>query len=171
MLRRRELRPREKGGPGVGTTKRGKGTKWMVLVDGRGTPLGAYLDSASPSEISLLEATLRSVSVRRTHRPGRPRRYPDRLIADRGYDSNGVREWLAALGIEPIIPKRSNNTKATHQDGRKLRRYRRRWIAERTNAWLGNFRGLLVRHARLLETYRGFFYMACALITLRVVLK
>ena len=106
----------------------------MVLVDGRGTPLGAYLDSANPSEISLLEATLRSVSIRRTHRAGRPRCYPDRLIADRGYDSNSVRKWLAALGIEPIIPKRSNNTKATHQDGRKLRRYRRRWIVERTNA-------------------------------------
>lgn len=143
----------------------------MVLVDGKGTPLGVHLDSASPSEIRLLQVTLETVAVRRTHRAGRPRCYPDRLIADRGYDSNGVRQWLAALGIEPIIPKRSNNTKATHQDGRKLRRYRRRWIVERTNAWLGNFRGLLVRHTRLLETYRGFFYMACALITLRTVLK
>ena len=138
MFRGRELRPREKRGPAVGLTKRGKGTKWMVLVDGRGTPLGAHLDSANPSEISLLQATLDSVSVRRSHRAGRPRKYPDRLIADRGYDSNGVREWLAALGIEPIIPKRSNNTKATHQDGRKLRRYRRRWKVERTNAWLGS---------------------------------
>lgn len=171
MLRGRELCPRQKRGRCVGPTKRGKGTKWMVLVDGQGTPLGAYLDSASPSEISLLEATLHSVSIRRAHRAGRPRIYPERLIADRGYDSNRVREWLVALRIEPIIPKRSNNTIATHQDGRKLRRYRRRWIVERTIAWLGNFRRLLVRHERLLETYRGLFYMACALITLRTVLK
>ncbi|MET0625436.1 MAG: hypothetical protein ABW250_21045 [Pyrinomonadaceae bacterium] len=36
--------------------------------------------------------------------------------------------------IEPLIPKRRNNKKATHQDGRKLRRYKRRWIIERTQA-------------------------------------
>ncbi|MBK8201484.1 MAG: transposase [Bdellovibrionales bacterium] len=50
------------------------------------------------------------------------------------------------MGVEPIIPARRNNKKATHQDGRKLRRYRRRWIVERTNAWLQNFRPLVVHY-------------------------
>ncbi len=94
VLRRRQLRPGEKGGAGVGKTKRGKGTKWMVLVDGAGTPLGAYLDSASPSEMKLLERTLDTVAVGRTGKAGRPRKRPDRLIADRGYDSNPLREAL-----------------------------------------------------------------------------
>lgn len=143
----------------------------MLLVDGEGTPLGAYLDAASPAEVKLVEQTLATVAVARTHWPGRPRRNPARLIADRGYDSNPLRARLAALGIEPIIPARSNNTRATHQDGRTLRRYRRRWIVERTFAWLGWFRRLLVRHERLVVTYAGFFHMACALITLRRVLK
>ena len=58
MLRRRELCPREKRGAGVGKTKKGKGTKWMLLVDGAGTPLGAHLDSARPSETKLLEDVL-----------------------------------------------------------------------------------------------------------------
>ena len=106
----------------------------MVLVDGAGTPLGAYLDAASPSEITLLEATLDTVAVRRTGQPGRPRKRPDRLITDRGYDSNAVRALLVRRGIEPIIPARSNNTVATHQEGRKLRRYKRRWIVERGNS-------------------------------------
>jgi transposase len=44
---------------------------------------------------------------------------------------------------------------------RKLRRYKRRWIVERTNAWLGQFRRLLVRHEHLLTTYQAFFYLAC----------
>src|SRR3989442_8904 len=48
-----------------------------------------------------------------------------------------------------------------------LRRYKRRWIVERTNAWLGQFRRLLVRHEHLLSTYRAFFYLACFWITLR----
>ena len=58
-----------------------------------------------------------------------------------------------------------------NQDGRRLRRYRRRWIVERTIGWLGNFRRLTVRYDRLMETYSGFFHLACALITLRKVLK
>jgi transposase len=50
---------------------------------------------------------------------------------------------------------------------RKLRRYRRRWKIERTFSWLQNFRRLLVRHDRLITVYRGFFYLACLMITLR----
>ena len=150
MLCRWELCPREKRAPKVGKTKRGKGTKWMALVDGAGPPLGAYLDAASPAEVTLLEKTLDTVAVRHAGKPGRPRKRPDRLIADRGYDSNPLRAALA----------RRNNSKATHQDGRKLRRYRRRWIVERTFAWIGHFRRLVVRYERLITTYAGFFHLA-----------
>jgi len=143
----------------------------MVLVDGAGTPLGAYLDSASPAEVKLLEKTLDTVAVKRAGQPGRPRKNPERLIADRAFDSNPLRRRLKRQGIEPIIPARRNNRKATDQDGRKLRRYRRRWIVERTFAWLGFFRRLVVRYERLITTYAGFFHLACALLTLRRVLR
>lgn len=162
---------RRKRGPKVGPTKRGKGTKWRVLVDGAGPPLGTYLESASPAEVRLLEVTLDTVAVTRPHQPGRPRKRPDRLIADRGYDSHAIRALLVRRGIEPIIPARAKNGQATHQDGRRLRRYRRRWILEWTIGWVDNFRRLTVRYDRLLETYSGFFHLACALITLRKVLK
>lgn len=163
--------PRRKGGPAVGKTKRGKGTKWMVVVDGQGTPLGAYLEAASPSEVSLLQKTLATVSVGRGHRAGRPRQRPERLILDRGYDSNELRAQLVRRGIEPIIPARRNNRRATYQDGRKLRRYKRRWIVERTFAWLGSFRRLVVRYDRSIVVYAGFFHLACAMLTLRMVLR
>lgn len=143
----------------------------MVLVDGTGTPLGAYLEAASPAEVTLLERTLDTVAVGRPGKPGRPRTRPERLIADRGYDSHPLRARLARRGITPIIPARRNHKNATHHDGRKLRRYRRRWIVERTFAWLGHFRRLLVRYEWLITTYTGFFHIACALLTLRRVLK
>jgi transposase len=108
---------------------------------------------------------------RRAHRPGRPRHRPDRLILDRGYDSNELRASLDRRGIEPIIPALSNHPHATQQDGRKLRRYQRRWIIERTFAWLGWCRRLLVRHERLLAIYAAFFHLACAMLTLRQVVK
>jgi transposase len=104
-------------------------------------------------------------------RPGWPRKLPQRLIADRAFDSNPLRRRLKQRGTEPIIPARRNNWRATDQDGRKLRRYKRRRIVERTFAWLGYFRRLVVRYERLIETYAGFFHMTCALLTLRRVLK
>jgi transposase len=89
------------------------------------------------------------------------------VIADAGYDSDPLRHRLLKRGIELIAPYRKNNKKRRYEDGRKLRRYQRRWIVERTNAWLGQFRRLLVRHEHLLSTYRAFFYLACFWITLR----
>lgn len=154
--------PRRKRGRQDRPNQTGQGHK----VDGtgrwRGYPLGAYLDAASPAEVTLLEQTLASQPIRGT---------PGRLIADRGYDSNAARRCLKRRGIQPIIPARRNNTQATDQDGRCLRRYRRRWIVERTIGWLGNFRRLTMRYDRLLATYGGFFHLACASLVLRRVLK
>ena len=74
----------------------------MVLVDGAGTPLGLHVAAASPAEVTLLDATMATVRVARPHRAGRPRQRPERLIADRGYDSNAVRAALDIRGIHPI---------------------------------------------------------------------
>jgi transposase len=161
----------QKRGSGVGKTKRGKGTKWMVVVDGAGLPLGNHLQSASPAEVKLVEATLATIRIGRRHRAGRPRQKPVRLIADRAYDSDPLRKQLAARGIELIVPHRKNRRKPPTQDGRALRRYKRRWTVERTFAWLGNFRRLIVRHDRSLTVYQAFFHIACFIIVLRRVLK
>ena len=143
----------------VGPTKRGKGTKLMVLADGKGTPLGVHVAAASPAEVTLLAPTVENVSEDAGQ--------PERLIADLGYDSNPVRAWLAERGIEPIIPARRNNTVATHQDGRKLRRYKRRWLIERSIAWLQNFRRLVVRYEYLAVNFIALVHLACVVITLK----
>jgi transposase len=138
----------------------------MVLVDGQGIPLGAQLASASPAEVSLAETTLAQVRVPCWGR-GRPRQRPQRIIADRAYDSNPLRERLHRRGIELLVPHRRKRERWWRQDGRKLRRYRRRWKIERTFAWLQTYRRLLVRHDRILGLYQGFFHLACLMITLR----
>jgi transposase len=94
----------------------------------------------------------------RVPRPkGRPRQKPERVIADRGYDSDPLHQRLRRRRIELIVPYWENNQHRRYEDGRKLRRYKHRWIVERTNAWLGQFRRLLVRHEYLLCIYRAFF--------------
>ena len=137
----------------------------MVVVDGQGIPLGSLLASASPAEVKLAEETLEAINVPRPGR-GRPKKRPKRLIADKAYDSDPLREQLKHLKIDLIVPHRSNRKKPKTQDGRKLRRYRKRWRVERTFAWLGNFRRLVVRYERHIQTYRAFFHLACLVITL-----
>jgi len=114
--------------------------------------------------LKLAEVTLDNIRVtvgKRKH--GKPKR----LVADRAYDSNKLRTLLIRRGIEPIIPARSNNTVATHQDGRKLRRYKHRWIIERTNSWLQNFRRLTVRDEWSAMVFTALVHMACALTKLK----
>ena len=151
----------------MGKTKRGKGTKLMVLADGQGTPLGVCVEKASPAEVKLLERTLDAVRLKRRRGKRRRPHKPERLIADRGYDSNPARALLVKREIEPIIPARRNNRVATHQDGRKLRRYKRRWIIERTNSWLQNFRRLVARYERKAKNFEAMVHLACALVTLK----
>jgi transposase len=138
----------------------------MVVVDGQGVPLGNHLDSASPSEVTLLEKTLNNIAVPRKGR-GRPRKKPRRLIADKGYDSDPLRRRLKQRGIELICPYRSNNKGQKYHDGRKMRRYKRRWKVERTFSWFGNFRRLVVRWDRDITVYNAFFHIACLIVTLR----
>jgi hypothetical protein len=99
----------------VGKTKRGKGTKLTAMADGSGLPLAANTTSASPHEVTLVGQTLDGRFVAEM---------PQRLIGDRAYDSDGLDEALADQGIEMIVPYRRGKKKT--QDGRKLRRYRRR---------------------------------------------
>ena len=138
----------------------------MVVVDGQGVPLGSQLTSASPAEVKLAESTLNTIAVPRGGR-GRPQKRPLRAIADRGYDSDPLRWRRLQRGMLLIAPHRKNRRRPSLNDGRTLRRYRKRWKVERTFAWLGNFRRLVVRYDRHLHSYRAFFHVACVLITLR----
>jgi transposase len=147
---------------------RGRSGWW---VDGTGLPLGDHLHSASPAEVRLAETTLAAIRVGRRQHPGRPRQKPERVIADKAYDSDPLRKRLRRRGIELICPHKKNRVRPATQDGRKLRRYKRRWIIERTIAWLGNFRRLAVRYDRSLTIYRAFFHIACFMIVLRRVVQ
>jgi transposase len=138
----------------------------MVVVDGAGVPLGDHLCSASPAEVKLAETTLASIRVGRRHHAGRPRQKPERVITDRAYDSDPLRTRLRRRGIELICPHKKNRVRPATQDGRALRRYRRRWVIERTIGWLGNFRRLVVRYDRSLKIYAAFFHIACFMIVL-----
>ena len=158
MLYRRHFHSGEKRGFRVGKTKRGKGTKLMAVADGAGLPLAVYTESASPHEVRLVEQTLHARFT-----DERPRK----LIGDKAYDSDPLDEKLAEFETEMIAPHKANRKRAKTQDGRKLRRYKRRWKIERLFAWLQNFRRVLVRFDYHDANYLGFVHLACIVILLR----
>jgi len=92
---------------------------------------------------------------------------PLRLIGDRGYDADALYDQLAYLRIAMIAPHRRGRTRPKTQDGRPLRRYRRRWKIERLFAWLGNCRRIVVRYERYALNYLGFVHLGCILILLK----
>ena len=129
----------------------------MAIADGAGLPLAITIASASPHETTLVDQTLTASFL-----PDNP----ERLIGDAAYDSDGLDQRLADCGIEMIAPHRSNRVNLT-QDGRALRRYKRRWKVERLFAWLQNSRRLVTRYERRAANFSGLLHLACAMILLR----
>ena len=93
----------------------------MAMADRSGLPLSVHVASASPHEVTLVEATLAASCVDEE---------PKKLIGDRAYDSDPLDAALEERGIELVAPHRRNRKKPKTQDGRKLRRYKRRWKIE-----------------------------------------
>ena len=131
----------------------------MAVADATGFPLALHTTSATPHEVTLVFDTLeQSLVVER----------PEHLIGDKAYDSDKLDQQLAQQGTEMIAPHKKNRTAATKtQDGRPLRRYKRRWKVERLFAWLQNFRRVLTRFDFHPENYLGFVHLACIKILLR----
>jgi len=158
MFHRRHLRSGEKGGFAVGKTKRGKGTKIMAVADRHGLPVAIHVASASPHEVTLVPDTIEGRFVADT---------PDRLIGDKAYDSDKLDTQLAQQGIAMIAPHRAKRVRPVTQDGRPLRRYKRRWKVERLFAWLQNFRRILSRHEYHAANFLGFVQLGCLAILMR----
>ena len=124
----------------------------MLMVDGEGTPLSAFITDAATSEVQSIEPL---VDERMT------RRKPARLLYDKAADADWLRESLQTRGILLLCPHRENRTKQSTNDGRVLRRYRRRYKVERSISWLHNFRRLITRWEYYPDLFQGFVHLAC----------
>ena len=147
------------GGQEVGLTRKGKGTKLQVIADAQGIPPGISTAPASAGEPPMVQGTLAFME---------PETQPGKLVGDKGCDCDALDDALAEMGVEMIAPHRSNRRPDTvTQDGLPLRRYRRRWIVERTIAWLGSHRRLLTRWEKHASHVASFAIPGCLMIALR----
>ena len=131
----------------------------MAIADAAGFPVAAHIESASPHEVTLVEATIDSCFTEYA---------PNRIIGDKAYDSDKLdQRLLNERNIEMIAPHRRGRKKPKTQDGRKLRRYNRRWKVERLFAWLQNFRRIVVRYEYHADNFLGMVQLGCIIILLR----
>ena len=138
----------------------GKGMKLSVAVERAGVPVGVVTAAANVHEAHLAEPVLGSI-------PGLFVPWGAPVLADRGYDSDPLRDRLEDGGYRLLAPHRRNRTKPPRNDGRRMRRYRRRFVVERTFAWLHSYRRVPVRQEWWSHLHMGFVYIACTLIALR----
>lgn len=124
----------------------------MLLTDGEGTPLAATLAGANQAEVDRIEPLVDSRVSRRK---------PKRLIYDRAGDSDPLRKRLKTQRIELISPHRKNRTRPPTQDGRALRRYKRRYRIERSISWLTNLRRVATRYERYPHLFLAFVQLGC----------
>ena len=131
----------------------------MAIADALGLPISVCIASASPHEVTLVEQTVDSTFLDHA---------PDRLIGGRAYDSDPLDErLLEERNVEMLAPHRSRRRRTPTQDGRPLRRYRKRWQIERLFAWLQNFRLIVTRYDYNAQNFLAFVHLACLVILSR----
>jgi IS5 family transposase len=132
------------------------------MVDRQGIPLAIGLSAANRPDDGLLAALVDTVEPIRRPR-GRPRKRPAKLHADKGYDYAHCRATLRRRGITPRIARKDVESKT--------RLGRHRWVAERTLAWLNQFKRLPIRYERRDDIHQAFLDIGCILICLRFLLQ
>ena len=147
---------------GPNPTDRAKaGTKRSLLVEAGGGPLSIVVSGANVHDTKLLRATLDAVVV---ERPQPTEKEPQHLCLDKGYDNPTGHETVADYDYQPHI--RRIGEEKLDDTGQKTRPARR-WVVERTLAWLSKCRAILVRYDKKARNYLAILQLACALIWYR----
>jgi transposase len=153
--------PGKGGGAGVAYGYKGKGILIHLLVDAEGMPVSAVTSPANEDERKQVEPLLEMIEVK-TGKRGRPPRKIKRLAADKGYDSEKLREFLRRKGIQPQIPRKKN---AKPRRGRPVLMSAPRFQVERAFSWLQRkFRRLVVRWERLPHCFNSFLSLGIIVI-------
>ena len=156
-----QSRAGEKGGAATGPSpvdRARNGSKHHLLVDATGIPLAWAVTGGNRNDVTQLVPLVERVPPVRG-KVGRPRRRPERVTADRGYDHDKYRRELRLRRIKPEIARRQT------EHGSRLGRVR--WVVERTFAWLHHYKRLLVRYDRRQDIHEAFLALACCLVCYR----
>lgn len=137
----------------LGRSRGGFSTKLHFLTDGQGHPLGVIATPGQRNEAPEFENVMQACLINTFRKDKRP----TALAGDKGYSSRAIREYIHKLGVEDVIPTRSNETASENFDKEK---YRSRNIVERAIGWIKEFRRVATRYDKIIENYLAMVYIA-----------
>lgn len=142
----------------LGRSRGGYSTKLHLLTDGQGIPLSVIATPGQRNEAPEFNNVMQACRINTFRKEKRP----DALAGDRAYSSHAIRESIAKLEIEAVIPTRSNESPNEDFDKEK---YRMRNVVERAIGWLKEFRRIATRFEKIVDNYIAMINIAiCRLI-------
>lgn len=129
-----------------------------MITDGGGIPLAVILTGGNTPDVTQFLPLVNAIPPVRGKR-GRPRSRPDTVFGDRAYDSTEHRRALRRYGIIPVVARQGT----PHGSGLGTVR----WVVERSNSWLHQFRRLRIRWEYRADIHEAFLSLACAMICYR----
>ena len=131
-----------------------------MLTEADGGPVAVVVTGANVHDSLLLQDALEAVVVE----PPDPREHEQHLCLDKAFDGAPSEATAKVFGYEPHI-RRIGEEKKDGRGGKTKKA--RRWVVERTIAWLNRCRGILVRYEKKAENYLAVVQLACALLWYR----
>ena len=129
-----------------------------MITEGHRIPLAVSLTGGNRNDVTQLMPLIAAIPPVRGRR-GRPRRRPDAVYADRGYDHDKYRRQVRGKGITPVIARRGTG----HGSGLGVHR----WVVEQSIALLHWFRRLRIRWEIRDDIHEAFLSLACSIICWR----
>jgi transposase len=154
----------EKGDPeepkdhALGRSRGGFSTKIHLLCDRYGHPLHFHLTPGQTHESQALIELLEGAEV--ADYDDVPMAYPVQLAGDKGYRAAWIDEYLLDLGIQPVIPSKTNQDRDARAVDFDDQAYRERNIVERLVGWLKESRRIFSRFEKTAKNFAGMMKMA-----------
>jgi len=138
----------------IGKSRGGSTTKLHMLADAHGHPVDFEITGGDVHDVKAADALLGKVAGQAEH-----------FIADKGYDSEPLRERIRMAGATPVIPRKSNSKRANPEFDPYL--YRLRHLVENLFARLKHFRSIATRFEKLARNFKAMLFLACTFIALK----
>jgi putative transposase len=140
------------------------GTNRSLLTEGKGIPIGVVIAGANCNDFKLFQPTLEAIAI---ERPTPDEENPQHLCLDKGYDNKEIDKLVEDWSYTGHIRRRGENSTPIEPHPKKKPK---RWVVERTHAWMNFFRRLKIRWEKKSQNYLGLIHFACAWITFRATL-
>jgi transposase len=158
--RRKKGDPEEPSDHALGRSRGGLTTKIHILCDRAGHPLHFHLTAGQVHDSNAFDDLMVGADAKLVDGDGEPVAWPVALAGDKGYRAEWIDDYLLGLGIQPVIPSKSNEDRDARRVEFDRDEYRDRNIVERLIGWLKENRRVFSRFEKTAKNFGGFIKMA-----------